>query len=287
LSIRPIQTDEDFATAMTLLAQGFPAMPRSNWTAYFDRLHKLGDNARAGVPPGYLLATDNGSTGVIVTPASVRRHRDGSKALIVNLSSWYVQQSDRWRAGRMLLAVLQRHDAIYTDLTPTKDVQRVLVSLGFVPLNSGVTITVLPAFAVLPASGMRVRILNEREPSLPASEFEMLTAHRAVGCMAAVLDTGDSAMPLLFRKRMLKGVPAIKLIYCPDVAKFQSALPAVARFLLRRGAALMMADDIGQALSSGQLQRHRSLKFVRPGAGLAFEPNSIDHTSSELALLDL
>ncbi len=287
MPVRPIESPEDRAIAVELLTQGFPAKPAAIWTAFFERLQMLGTNVQTGVPLGYLLPGADGDTGVMITPASYRARPDGTDGLVVNLSSWYVAASDRWRGGRMLQAVLKRHEAMFTDLTPTPEVQAMLPAFGFKSINSGIVITLLPVAAAQPAGGFSVGTLDQSEAALSKPVAHMLKAHQAVGCLAGTLDAGGNAVPLLFRRRVLKGVPAAKLIYCPDMARFQEALPAVARFLIKHGIGLLLSDDTGAPIRSGQMRRQRGIKFVKPGAGLAHDPKATDHTASELALLDL
>ena len=287
MSIRPITTDDDVALALALLTEGFPGKPAAIWPAFFQRLRILGTNELAGVPFGYLMTDGNRAIGVMMTPAMAREGPDGTRGLVVNLSSWYVVPAERWRAVRMLQTVLKRHDAMFTDLTPTLEVQAMLPAFGFVPINSGVLITLMPVVAALPAGGAKVRRFKPDDPALPAATRRILSAHEAAGCLAAVLNMDGLSIPLLFRKRKLKGVSAAKLIYCSDLQRLQAGMPAVARFLLATGTGVLISDDTGLPRRAGQLHRMRSLKFVRPGAGFAAVPNVADHTASELALLDL
>lgn len=280
-------TDDDEALATALLIEGFPAKPADIWAAFFRRLRILGTNGPADVPFGYLMDTAGITTGVMMTPATLRDRPDGSKGTVINLSSWYVQPPERWRAGRMLQAVLKKHDAMFTDLTPTDEVRAMLPAFGFEAINAGVVVSLLPVAAVLPAGGARVRSMLPGDAALPDATRTILEAHGRAGCLAFVLEGDGPAMPLLFRKRTLKGVPAAKLIYCPDLARFQAALPAVARGLMTSGVGVLISDDTSAPLRTGQLKRSRGLKFVRSGAGFAPVPNVTDHTASELALLDL
>lgn len=222
-----------------------------------------------------------------MTPAMLRERPDGSQGAVINLSSWYVQPSERWRAGRMLQALLKSHDAMFTDLTPTAEVRTMLPAFGFVPINSGVVFTLLPVAAALSAGWAQMRPLSRRDAAVPVGLRHILERHENAGCLAGVLMAGERTVPMLFRKRRLKGVPAANLIYCPDLLHLPSAMPAVARFLVTKGIGILISDDTSGPLRAGQLKRQRGLKFVRPGAGFAPVTNVIDHTASELALLDL
>lgn len=285
--IRPISNDEDEALAAALLTEGFPQKPAAIWPAFFRRLRILDTNGPAGVPLGYLMSNGDRATGVMMTPAMLRKRPDGSQGPVINLSSWYVQPSERWRAGRMLQALLKSHDAMFTDLTPTAEVRTMLPAFGFIPINFGVVFTLLPLAAALPAGSAQMRLLSPRDADVPAGLRRILERHQDAGCLAGVLTAGERSLPMLFRKRRLKGVPAANLIYCPDLSHLPLAIPAVARFLLTKGIGVLISDDTSGPLRAGQLKRQRGLKFVRPGAGFAPVANVIDHTASELALLDL
>lgn len=286
LTIRPIETgDHDLATR--LLAEGFPARTADTWPELFDRMQRLGANAATGVPFGYLLMDGRRPAGVMLTPASPRTTPDGQDSLIVNLSSWYIEPALRWRAVQMLRAVLRRHEAMFTDLTATPEVRSMMLAFGFVPLNDGVVVSLLPVAAALPSPQASVAELAPGNGTqLAPGTRRLLESHQGIGCIAAVLQTGDGATPLLFRPRRLKGLPAAKLVYCESTAEVQAQLPAVARFLLRRGIPILVHDHQGLPSRAGQLVRRRGLKFARPGAGLRPRPGSIDHAGSELSLMD-
>ncbi len=134
-------------------------------------------------------------------------------------------------------------------------------------------VTTLPVAAALPADDARVTALAEAHAALlPEWLYGLLEAHRGVGCLRPYSRRATATMPLLFRRRVLKGAPAAKLIYCSDLAQFHASTPAVARFLFKQGVALLISDDHGFPLRAGQFQRPRGLKFARPGAGLEPAP---------------
>lgn len=286
MPIQPIEPG-NVDQAKQLLADGFPARAPHTWTTYFDNLRALGANAAAGVPFGYLMTDGDRPTGVMLTPASSRIAPDGRSALVVNLSSWYVEPAHRWRAPLMLQTVLRKHHAMFTDLTPTEEVRKLLPSFGFVPVNRGVVITPVPIAAAGRAPGASVRDLGPSEiPDLPGNIRDLLEAHRAVGCLLAVLKTRNGTIPLMFRPRKLKGLPAAKLVYCENLAELHDHLPAVARYLALNGILLLIYDDLSLKRRPGQMLRARGLKFARPGADLAPQPGRIDYAGSELSLMD-
>jgi hypothetical protein len=287
LPIRPIITVHDRDIAVRLLAEGFPARAAPSWLTYFDRIERMGGNLAADVPPGYLMSDGETAVGVMLTPASLREGPAGEPVRVVNLSSWYIKPSHRWRAALMLQSVLRRHEAMFTDLTPTPEVCAMLPAFGFVPINDGVVVSALPLAAVLPGNGTKTRdLLDDDLTSYQPALRQRLTTHRDFGCIAAAVSGDGETLPFLVRRRQLKGLPAAKVIYCPDIGRFQAAMPSVARYLIGFGISLLITDSIGQSLSPWQLRRSRGLKFAKPGAGLAPIPGQIDHTGSELVLMD-
>jgi hypothetical protein len=287
LPARPIVSQQDFADAIRLLGSGFPTKSTADWTAFLDRVQKFGGNERGCVPVGYLMFANDEPSGVIITPASFRTRADGERALVINLSSWYVEPRDRWRATRMLRSLLGRHTAMFTDLTPSREVQAMLPEFGFLPINTGVLVTALPWEAALPLRGASVVALAQSSVTLSDTLRETLETHEAAGCLSAILEHPTGTTVLLFRKCRLRGITAAVLIYCSDLEQFQTVFPAVARFLVRNGVALLISDDVGLPVRTSQIRRPRGLKFVLPGAGLEHDPKITDHTGSELAFLDI
>jgi hypothetical protein len=287
LPIRPIVTDHDRDTAVRLLTEGFPARGAVVWRTFLDRIDRFGSNVAADVPPGYLMFDGETAVAVMLSPTSFRDRPSGEPGRVINLSSWYIQPQHRWRAALMLQSVLRRHEAMFTDLTPTPEVCAMLPAFGFVPINDGVVVSALPLAAVLPGNGTKTRDLLEDDlAGLPPALRQRLATHRDFGCIAAAVVGDGETLPFLVRRRQLKGLPAAKVIYCPDIRRFQAAMPSVARYLISYGISLLLADNIGQSVSQWQVRRPRGLKFAKPGAGLAHTPGQIDHTGSELVLLD-
>lgn len=277
----------DLATAKSLLIEGFPNRRPSTWDVYFERMQSLGGNASLGVPMGYLLMQGDAAVGLILTPATQRANAAGKSGLIVNLSSWYIRPNHRWRGVQMMKSILARHDAMFTDLTPTVEVQKLLPVLGFEPINSGVVVTPLPVAAALSSGGATVRAPGARDwNGLDHGLRELFLAHTGIGCLSTVLKCATGEVQLLFRPRRFKGVPAAKLVYCDDLETFNTHLPSVARYLLGQGIVLLIHDDHGLPNRAFSMARPRGLKFAKPGGGLSIRPSRIDHAGSELTLLD-
>lgn len=284
-AVRAIEAD-DLATVRLLLAEGFPERSQTFWDQAFQRLHRLGGNAAAGVPLGYFLLDRDVPVGVMLTPASLRR-RAGGIHTVINLSSWYVRPEQRWRAGLMQRAVLNAHDALFTDLSATQEVRRMLEAFGFTQLNAGVTFHALALTALEPVRKAVVHDLDASSGAIPADTRDLLEAHRDIGCLAAVLEADGQAHALLLKKRWPKGLPGARLLYCSSNAALARHLPALSRYLMRRGMLLLETDTDALPGRRGQLDRPIGLKFAKALNGYGLDPDTTDYAGSELAILDL
>jgi hypothetical protein len=282
--IVPVSSDNQ-DVVLDLLCEGFDR-PRSFWLDGLARVGQLGDNVASRVPLGYVLSGKDRPVGVVLTLAS-QSVMACRPALVINLSSWYVQRAHRWRAPAMLRAVLKAHDAVFTDLTPSEEVRKLNATVGFKPINSGQVITALPILTVTASRGATVRDFDAHDVSAVSPEVaSLLRRHQEIGCLPALLETRTGCHPLMFRRRTIRGVSAVQLVFCDSNAALVDNLTAVARYLLAKGVAVMIGDDTGQRLRLGQVRRRGGLKFARAPAGTSIAPDRIDYSSSELCCFD-
>ncbi len=285
--LRPIDAS-NLDPAIALLVEGFPDRPASFWHTALSRIQEFGENAALGLPIGHVLMDGDRLVGVILTPASTRVADDGRTVAMINISSWYIVPDHRWRALPMLRAVLKHPDAVFTDLTPTEDVQKLLRLLKFDQISHGITVQVLPLLAMGRSRGAVVHDLSDvpdgdASRGLAGSQVvQMLKSYRQVGCLTALLQIGDAAYPLAFKARTIRGLPAAMLIYCEDNAQFVRHLPAVARYLLKRGKLLALFDCHPEQSSFGLSYPSRGIKFARGGSFA----NRTDYAGSELCLFE-
>jgi hypothetical protein len=279
--MRPLAAS-DFPEAAVLLHEGFPSRPLQFWQGALQRLQRYGGNAEADHPLGYLMLDSGSAVGIALTPASLRRRADGSTLRVVNISSWYVRPAFRWRAGFMLRGILADPDAVYTDLTPTPEVQRLLPVVGMQPLNRGVAIHALPLLALQPARGGRVHELPDGQDWPHAGpSAAMLHAHRALGCLPLVLQAEGAAHLLVVQRTALRGVPAAQLVYADSQALLLRHAGALARHLLARGLLLLLRSTCVAAHTATSVFRPRELWFARGGS---FEDRT-DIFGSELCVI--
>lgn len=279
--MRPLAAP-DFPEAAALLHEGFPERPLAFWAAALQRLQRYGGNADAGHPLGYFMLDGARAVGIALTPASLRRRTDGSMLRVVSISSWYVRADFRWRAALMLRSILSDPHSVYTDLTPTPEVQRLLPVLGMHAINRGVAIHVLPLMCLHPARGARVRELAMDEPWPHAGPpSAMLHAHRDLGCLPLVLDAGGQQHLVVVRRTAVRGVPAAQLVYAQSQALLLRHAGALARHLLARGLLLWLRDTRDAAHTASSVFRPRELWFAR---GDSFA-DSTDIFGSELCTI--
>jgi hypothetical protein len=271
----------DMGTALDLLERGFPERSRRFWEDGLARMLRHGENLALGVPIGYFLTSKGKAVGVILTLASTHPGPDGPQR-VVNLSGWYIEPEHRWRALMMLHRVTGDAGAVYTDLTPTFAVQRIISSLGFRPLNSGVAFGLIPLMALGPRKSQVAPVDALPAGAIAPDLLKRIMIHEPPGFHAlAVLDEG-AWHPLLFKRRTVRRLPAAQLIYCEKESVLRRHLGPICRSLLRRRFLVLWTDVPVDGTAPG-LQRKRYLKFVKGELGRAY----IDYLGSEFSYLDL
>jgi hypothetical protein len=274
--LKPIESTRS-AIAYDLLSRGFPARGRAHWARVFRHLEQFGGNEATAVPYGQIFEVSGKPAGVILTPASLRGGRR-----VINFASWYVDPAHRWKAPLMLRGLLRDKQATYTDLTPTEPVQKILPALGFLPVSRGVTVNAVPLLAVTGGKRGEVTPLSGAGPLDPAVR-DLLESHEEFGCHAVALLTPDGgSVPVMFKFRLLRGLPAALLVYCGDNEALRGSLGAVARHLLRRGRLLLVLDlPVGGDAPPGYALPGKTPRFVKSHA---WDPARTDYCGSELAL---
>lgn len=274
--------ESDFPRAAALLHEGFPQRSPDFWMAALRRMQHFGGNAEAGVPLGWLMMQGDQPVGVVLTPASLRRWPDGAVEKLVNFSSWYVQPAYRWRAYLWLRSLLADKSAVYTDLTPTAEVQAMLPKLGFAAVNQGVALLPVPLLALLPAGAARVRVLSDDEP-VPVCGLsrEQVDAHRSLGCLALVLECAGTQQLVVCRRTRWRGLPVAQLVYAESLSQLLRHRAALARCLLGQGQLVFVHDARAARSTALSWFRPRDVWFCR-GADMR---DRSDAFASELCIV--
>lgn len=291
--LQPID-DSNLDQAYRLLNQGFPEHEQGFWHTAIGRLQKAGGNVKAEIPIGYLMlpgsrtarssrktARDH-ATGIVLTPAKVHTD-DGGLKRIVNLSSWYIEDDDRWRAPMMMRQVLGLENTSFTDLTPTPSVQEMLKAFGFEGLNAGVSVSVLPLSRLTGRRGARVVSLTDpMAAQLDAATRAELTLYQEFDCLVGILIQGQDQNPVVFKRIRGRKLPQAMLVYAQDNEAVYRNLAAIGQFLAKAGIHILVLDIPPDRQIPGIARKKRGKKFAR---GLK-ATNQTDFLGSELSLFD-
>ncbi len=267
--------------AIDLLDEGFPGRGRAFWEAGLTRIIEWPGNAAADFPPGFVWLDKDEPVGILLTPASPRPRPDG--CVLVNVSSWYIRPDYRWKAPLMLRALFRNPKAIFTDLTPTPDVQAMLPAFGFRQVNAGIALQFTPLLALKPGPNAKVRPwqLDDRlDAAAPAPEI--IAFHCDQGYPTLVIEWGETCHLVMCKPFLYRGLRAAEAVYIGSHAAMAAALPALARKLLSTGV-IILQSDIRPGKPKPIGFRKRGLWFAK---GESFDDRT-DHLGSELCLLDL
>lgn len=273
-------------TALELLNAGFPRRPTCFWEKGLSKLAKSPAHANGDEPLGYLLPASGEFIGVGLTAVSYRAAGNRAAKRVVNLSSWFVRKEHRWKLPLLLRRMMHDDQAMYTDLTPTRGVEKILGKLGFEPLNSGIC----AAFAPLAAARRSLPVLPWRRSHLDHAQTDagqLIEDHIALGCEALSIESSERHVPLLLKPTRIMGLPGMTVIYCPDHAALHAGLGAVCRAIAARGKLALLFDrptNGPRLLPFGTIVLpHKPRRYARnndPASG-------IDHTYSELVYFDI
>ena len=269
--------------AQSLLVEGFPERGAAFWARGLARLREWPGNPAASVPIGHVLMEKTLPVGVVLTPASVRRDADDRIRPLINISSWYIKPDYRWKALVMLRGLFHDPAPIFTDLTPTPDVSRMLEPFGFRGVNSGVLMRPLPLLAAGPSRGWTVRPWDpEDRLSSPSPPVEDVARYRNWGHPALVLERGAVRHLLVLRRFRWRGLPAAGVLHAGSLAAVGEAIHGLARRLIGFGMLVLQIEHRGAAPRSPWFRR-RDIWLAR---GDPFTDRT-DHIGSEYGLLGI
>ncbi|HEV7250034.1 MAG TPA: hypothetical protein VGN93_23900 [Shinella sp.] len=235
LKLRAIGQD-GLDAASELLTKGFPSRSLAFWQHGLKRLFDHGSETGAG-SIGNLLMADETPIGILLTIA----RRDGETGQkIVNLSSWYVEESHRWFAPRMLLAAMADNSAVYTDLTPSKAAVELNNRLGFRTFDYDLLLFPLPWLAIAGRRQGRLMALDAMPPgAIAGSLLRDLQNHQALGCIVTVIEAGGRYHPVVFDVIRKKHIPIARVVYAESADLVADNLAILARLLIRHGVPLL------------------------------------------------
>lgn len=281
MQVRPIDT-RDVASAATLMERGFAPPPAITWAVFLNHLMTLQNHQLTG-PIGYLLCKDGTDVGIILTLRSRRTRGDSPAADVVNLSSWYIDEPYRWYAPLMLKKVLRDKSAVFTDLSASEEVLKLLPALKFQPWTEGLLTTSLPQSLLSYRRDVSIVPFDKLDAGeISDGDITMLQDHARMGCISCVLKIDGAYHPLIFTVRRRRNIPHAYLIYAPDRQVVISALGNICAHLLKHAHFLVALDcNQDECVRLGSFRKTSWQKyFVGPAV-----TGGIDYAYSEFVYL--
>jgi hypothetical protein len=242
-------SETDIDAVADLLTRGFAGRRREYW------MQGLRRQAACDVPDGYprfgyMLDCDGLPVGVLLLLYT--SSTDGVELTIsCNLSSWYFEPAFRHYAPMLTKIAQKNKEVTYFNISPASWTWPVIETQGFSAYCSGLFFS-LPALSPV-RPGMTVETVAPDPRTiegLSTSEVELLTRHARYGCLNLICRTatGDAQPFILSPVRIRRGwiaPPAMRMIYCRDIADYVQCAGAIGRFLIRRGKISVMLDSNG------------------------------------------
>jgi hypothetical protein len=281
--IREIKAS-DLDAVGDLLTRGFAHRSREYWMR---GLRRQGTRPRPPDTPGYGYLLDNEGTpvGCLLTIYS-SKIIDGETVICCNVSSWYVDPEFRNYAALFASMTQKRKDVTYFNVTPATPTWPILEAQGFVPYCRGLFFSV-PA---LSRSGRGITVEpvtadTQSVPGLAATDLAMLTRHAEYGARCLVCHTAEGALPFIFfslrKRRGVIPLPVLLLGYCPGIADYVRCAGAIGRYLVWRGAPVVLIDANGPVAGlTGVYTEARGRKYFKGPR----QPRLGDLADTELAI---
>ena len=233
---------DDQAQAIALLGEGFPHVRLDVWRAGFQRLRETpppGSSDAIGCFLNQAGSVKGLSLAISRSPASERE-----TASTTNLSSWYIAPPMRHRALWMFQNMTTDPGRIYTDLSPTTTVARLIQLVGFRLISSQTLLIPTPALASLRSPLPSVVPTSQTlDATDDGSLRSTLQDHLDLGCKVIGLEDGSRVQPLVFAiKRRAKLIRTVQLIYTGSVPALLKNMCAISNYFLRRGVMLIEAQ---------------------------------------------
>jgi hypothetical protein len=240
--------ESDLDAVGDLLTRGFVHRNRDYWMG---GLRRQGTRPRPPDTPcyGYLLENEGAPVGCLLQIYS-SKIIDGETATCCNVSSWYVDPLFRNYAALFASMTQKRKDVTYFNVTPAAPTWPILEAQGFAPYCRGLYFSV-PALS-RSGRGTTVEPVAAETPSIPCLpdvDLKILTRHAEYGGLSLVCHTAEGPLPFVFfslrKRRGFIPLPAMQLGYCRSIADYVRCAGAIGRYLLRRGAPVIIIDANG------------------------------------------
>lgn len=282
MQLKPIEKD-DWQAATKILNRGFQECPPKIWSNFLKRIRTI---ETTGITQriGYLLQNDGDDVGIMLTLRSRRNEEDGGTREVVNLAGWYVDEQYRWYAPRMFSDLIKDKDVVFTDLTSSRAVRKILTALNFKQWNQGLLVSSLPQALMGWSKGVKVLPLEELpQDALSEADRKLLEDHARLGCIACALKHGETYEPLIFRRQTYWNIPVARIIYASSRDVILNNLTNILYFLLKLKILFIAVECNKPRLPSQFFFKDRSIKYYKGH----IDSDMIDYAYSELVLLDL
>ena len=175
---------------------------------------------------------------------------------------------------------------IYLNVSPAPWTWPIIETQGFQAYCRGLSVS-LPWLS-RPPHGATVETIAPRTKAIAGLgevETELLLRHARYDCLSLVCRTPEGAFPFILQQvRIRRGgiaPPAMRLIYCRDVADYAACAGAIGRFLLRLGKISVVIDSNGPVAGhAGVYTERRGRKYFKGPR----RPPLVDLTDTELVL---
>lgn len=219
-------------------------MSAAAWQAGFERWRHA--DSLCTQHAGWVLNNNGEDQGVMLTLRSERNWR-GSSRTLVGLSSWFVQESARHLAVRMLRQIVRERDCVFVDTSPTDSVAKISRLLKMARIGSG-TVRMNLGRTALHRDNARLVPFQQFAGQLDDSVLaRSLADHHRWGFLIIGVEVDGQTHPLVFERRRLRRiVPAFHLVYAQDLSVVHRARGSLSRRLLAAGGALLDVVDRGE-----------------------------------------
>ena len=228
-----------------LLTRGFAVRSRHHWQRALMTL-KLHPTPGGFPKFGYLLESGGTPVGVILLIFSNIPAANGCRTRC-NISSWYVEPEFRAYASMLISQAIKYKDVTYVNISPAKHTRRIIEAQGFSRYSNGQFVCVPALNMTCADSDARVTVVDV-PPTVQfgSSEHDLLSIHKAHGCLSLWCETPTGVHPFVFMPRLIKGaVACAQLIYCRDIHEFVRFARPVGRYLTARGRPFVIIDSNG------------------------------------------
>jgi hypothetical protein len=272
---------DDFERVYPLLQAHDPRLSRDIWRRLFQRPWPAPLDHY-----GYLLLAGSQCVGFLGAIFS-RRRLGGQEYDCCNISTWVVREDFRNQSLSLMFPLLKLKDWVITNLTPSREVCRILKHFGFKELDAGFKI--FPPFIQKRSRDCRVS-LEPRDlvAHLTPKELQILDDQLPLACRHLLLESPRGYCYLIASRIVKKKVPLARLDYIGNHQILSDNLGNVVNALaIRLRVTAVIIDD--RLLPSGDYWRAFSWRFKEPRLYKGFNGDRqlLDNLYSELVILGI